>query len=49
MTVWVAARILSSSNEYLSARLYNYSIVVDKSKNSDWKKEVDGIKLLLNF
>ena len=45
----VAARISSSSIEYLSAWLYNSSIVGSRSKNSDWKKGVDGPKLLLNF
>ena len=49
MTVWVVARILSSSIKYRSARLYNSSIVASGSKNSDWKKGVDGPKLLLKF
>ena len=49
MTVWVAARILSSNIEYLLAHLYNSSIVVGGSKDSDWKKGVDGLKLLLKF
>ena len=49
MTIWVAARILSSNIEYLSACLYNYSIITDGSKDSDWKKGVDGPKLLLKF
>ena len=49
MIVWVAARILSSSIEYLSARLYNSSIVTGKSKDNDWKKEVDDPKLILMF
>ena len=49
MIVWVAAWILSSSIEYLSARLYNSSIVTSGSKDSDWKKWVDGPKLLLKF
>ena len=48
MIVWVAAQILSSSTGYLSALLYNSSIVVGGSKDSDWKKGVDGPKLLLN-
>ena len=30
ITVWEAARVLSSSVEYLSARLYNSSIVVER-------------------
>ena len=49
MTIWVAARILSSSVEYLSALLYNSSIVVGGSRDSEWKKGVDGPKLLLKF
>ena len=49
MTVWAAARILSSGIEYLSARLYNSSIVTGGSKDSGWKKGVDGPKLFLKF
>ena len=49
MNVWAIARILSSSIEYLSARLYNSFIVVGGSKDSDWKKGVDGPKLLRKF
>ena len=49
MTVWAAARILSFSIEYLLRSLYNSSIIVGGSKDSDWKKEVDGPKLLLKF
>ena len=49
MTVYVVARILSSSIEYQSACLYNSSIVVGGSKDSDWKKGVGGLKLLLKF
>ena len=49
MTAWVATRILSSNIEFISARLYNSSIVVGGSKDSDWKKGVDGPKLLLKF
>ena len=49
MTVWVASRTLSSNIEYLSARLYNSSIVSSGSKDSDWKKEIDDLKLLLKF
>ena len=41
--------ILSSSIEYLSARMYNSSIIAGESKDSDWKKEVDDPKLLLKF
>ena len=49
MTVWVAALILSSSVEYLFAHLYNSSIVVGGSKDSEWKKGVEDPKLLLKF
>ena len=49
MTVCVATQILSSSVEYLYARLYNFSIVAGGSKDSEWKKGVDGPKLLLKF
>ena len=49
MTVWAVARILSSNIEYLSARLYNSSIVAGGSKDSDWKKGADGPKHLLKF
>ena len=49
MTVLVVARILSSSVEYLFAQLYNSSIVVGGSIDSEWKKGVDGPKLLLKF
>ena len=49
MTVCVVAQILSSSVEYLFARLYNSSIVVGRPKDSEWKKDVDGLKLLLKF
>ena len=49
ITVWEAARILSSSVEYLSARLYNSSIVVDGSKDSEWKNGVVSPKLLRKF
>ena len=49
MTFCVAAQILSSNIEYLSARLYNSSIVAGWSKDSEWKKGVDGPKLLLKF
>ena len=37
ITVWEAAQILSSSVEYLSTRLYNSSIVVGESRDSEWK------------
>ena len=46
MTICVAARMLSSSVEYLSTHLYNSSIVAGGSKDSEWKKGVDGAKLL---
>ena len=49
ITVWEAARILSSSVEYLSTRLYNSSIVAGGSRDSDWKKGVVGPKLLRKF
>ena len=41
--------MLSSSVEYLSARLYNSSIVVDGSRDNEWKKGVEVVKLLLKF
>ena len=47
--VWVAARILSYSVEYMSARLYNSSIVAGGSKDNEWKKEGNDLKLLLKF
>ena len=47
--VWEAAQILSSNVEYLSARLYNSSIVVGESKDSEWKNVVVGPKLLRKF
>ena len=49
ITVWEAARMLSSSVENLSARRYNYSIVIGGSRDRDWKKEVVGLKLLQKF
>ena len=49
ITVWEAAQILSSSVEYLSARLYNSSIVVGGSKDSEWKNGVVGPKLFWKF
>ena len=49
ITIWEAAQILSSSVEYLSARLYSSSIVAGKSSDSDWKKGVVGSKLLRKF
>ena len=49
ITVWEAARILSSSVEYLSACLYSSSIVTSGSSDSDWKKGVVGPKLLQKF
>ena len=49
MTVYVVARILSSSFEYLFNHLYNSSIVTVRSKDSEWKKGVDEQKLLLKF
>ena len=47
--VWEAARISSSIVEYLSARLYNSSIVVCGSRDSEWKNGVVGPKLLRKF
>ena len=41
-----ATRILSSSVEYLSACLYNSSIVVCGSRDSEWKNGVVGPKIL---
>ena len=35
MTVWATTLILSSSIEYLSAHMYNSSMVVGRSKDSD--------------
>ena len=49
MKVWEAVRILSSSVEYLSARLYNSSIIVGGSRDSEWKNGMVGLKLLLKF
>ena len=49
MKVYVAMRMLSSSVEFLSACLYNSSIITCGSKYSKWKKGVDGPKLLLKF
>ena len=49
ITVWEATWILSSSVEYLSIRLYNSSIVVDRSRDSEWKNGVVGPKLLRKF
>ena len=49
ITVWEVTRILSSSVEYLSARLYNSSIVVGGSRDSEWKNGVVGPKLLQKF
>ena len=47
--VWEAARILSSSVEYLSTRLYSSSIVIGGSSDSDWKKGVVVPKLRRKF
>ena len=49
MIVWFAARILSSSVEYLFARLCNSSIVAGGSRDSKWKKGVNDQKLLLKL
>ena len=47
--VWEVARILSSSVKYLSTRLYNSSIFVGGSKDSEWKNRVVDPKLLRKF
>ena len=49
VTVWDAARMLSSCVENLSARQYNSSIVTGGSKDRDWKNGMVGPKLLLMF
>ena len=49
MTIWVATWILYSNIEYLLARLYNSSLIAGGSKDSEWKKGVDGPNLLLKF
>ena len=41
--------MLSSNVEYLSARLYNVSIVAGGSRDSEWKNGVIGPKLLRIF
>ena len=41
--------MLSSSVEYLSAYLYNSSIVGGGSRDSEWKNVVVGPKLLRKF
>ena len=49
ITVCEATRILSSSFEYLSVGLYNSSIMVGRSRDSEWKNRVVGPKLLWKF
>ena len=49
ITVWEVARMLSSSVEYLSSRLYNSSIIAGGSSDSEWKNGVVDPKLLLKF
>ena len=49
ITVYEAARVLSSKVENLSARRYNSSMVTGGSSDRDWKKGVVGPKLLLKF
>ena len=49
ITVWEATWILSTSVEYLSACLYNSSIVVGRSRDSEWKNGVVSPKLLRKF
>ena len=41
--------MLSSSVEYLSARLYNSSMVAGGSRDNEWKNGVAGPKLLQKF
>ena len=41
--------MLSSNVEYLSARRYNFSIIVGGSRDSVWKNDVVGPKLLRKF
>ena len=41
--------MLSSNVEYLSAYLYNSSIVAGGSRDSEWKNGVVGPKLLWKF
>ena len=49
ITVWEAARMLSSSVENLSARRYNSSIVIGGSRDRDLNNGVVGPNLLLKF
>ena len=49
ITVWEAAQMLSFNVEYLSARLYNSSIVTGGSRDSEWKNGIIGPKLLRKF
>ena len=49
ITVWEVAQMLSSNVEYLSAHLYNSSIVVGGSRDSEWTNVVVGPKLLRKF
>ena len=49
MMVYEADRMLSSNVENLSARRYNSSIVVGRSRDKDWKNGVVGPNLLLKF
>ena len=49
ITVWEAARMLSSNVEYLFAHLYNSFIVTGGSKDRKWKNGVVGPKLLQKF
>ena len=41
--------MLSFDVEYLFVRLYNSSIVVGGSRDSEWKNGVVGLKLLRKF
>ena len=45
----IKTRILSSKVEYLSVRLYNFSIMVGGSNDNEWKNRVDDTKLFLKF
>ena len=49
MTVFEAARMLSSSVDNLSGHQYNSSVVASGSKDKDWKNGVVDPKLLLKF
>ena len=48
-TVCKADQILSPNFEYLSACLYNSSIVASRSRDSEWKNELVSPELLRKF